>query len=175
MAIRTISLNIGISPLVVYLNITKYWDFTTSSVSQYRWASSEHRILTGRLIGKLRMEKAATLTTAVMFSSDNENGALEHSHRNIILQFGVLSTVLIFHWLNFRWARQWQGAQRRRRGAKTPCTPTCRGLFEMENSLNIDPIVISGAKMPCTPTCQGLFKMGSYLNIEREGIPNQLL
>ena len=45
----------------------------------------------------------------------------------------------------------------------------------MENSLNIDPIVISGAKMPCTPTCRGLFEMGNSLNIEKEEIPNQLL
>ena len=67
--------------------------------------------------------------------------------------------------------RKRQGPQRR--GAKTPCTLTCQGLFEMGNSYC--PIVISGAKMPCTPTCRGLFEMVYSFIIQGDQSGTQLL
>ena len=50
------------------------------------------------------------------------------------------------------------------------CAPLRAGCLTYTALLQVLPHC-RGAKTPCTPTCQGLFEMANSLNIEKEEIP----
>ena len=130
MAIRTISLNIWISPLVVYLNI--------SGVSQYLSGGRPRTTMRNEMRIAIKPRQSNFLVTSGKLNAEVQRrpvhprvGAVcdESLRRGPVHQrVGV-----VFEWDSFSFKQnllQYLGVVHAvLNGAKTPCTPTCRGPF----------------------------------------------